>query len=395
MRETGRGGSGEEPGAVAGVAVAAAVAVLERQQEEQRGTKPSDVRQRHPIAAAGVSRHSSGSGVGGVRETIARLHSKFSGVGRSGGNGGVSPTFSLFRDTKQDTDEKSRKHVNSVRRNDLPCLRKKEPDNAEVKSNNVVTEEEDCFSDIRKSPSTKNISSLVRNNSVVATLNESSLSSLDSKTQDVQKSRSSGTPVGKSKVEIPFRSTKCLMNDSKGSARKQQFVPKLSTVSDNDRRGNTLPSSSSTESVDRHDGCYDDDGPSVRSATLQNDYQLQNIVKGSTSDSNIGRKRPRVIHLREFTSEKCSRTKSNPELASEGVLEQVQLRGVAESSGSSSGTIVLGYPPPPASLPPGNEDHSVSPFGGASSWSSCQPILASAESLGTHARDGRARTLLS
>jgi hypothetical protein len=399
MREIGRGGSGEERGA--GVAVAAAVAILERQQEEQRRVKPSIVRHLQPgdlirTFGAGVSRDSSDSSVSSVGDTVARLQSRFSGVDRSVGNSVSPPSSSVGREAKQHTDAKPGNHVNSVRRNDLPSVRKKELDNSDVKSNHVVTEKEECFNDIRKSPSTKNISSLVRNNSVVSTLNNAPLSSFDSKTQDVQKFLSGGTPVGAAEVDIPFRSgsTQCRINDSKGSSGKQQFVSKLSTGNDSSRRGKVQRSSSATEALDQHDRCDDDDGlgaSCARNDTLQNDDQLQNLVKGSTNDSNIPRKRPRVIHLRESASEKGSRTKSNPELASERVVQQTQLQGAAESADlRSSGRIVLEYPSPPHSLPPEDEDHSGSPVTGGSSPSSSQRILASSESLGSYTHTGRA-----
>jgi hypothetical protein len=377
MREIGRGGNGEE--GAAGVAVAAAVAILERQQEEQRRAKLPVVRHRQRddlirTAGAAVSRDSSDSNASSVGETIARLQSRFSGAGRCVRNS-VSPPSSVGRENKQETDAKSGKHVNSLIRDHLPPLRKKESDNSDVKSNHAVAEKEECFNDIRKSPSTKNISFLVRNNSVVSTPNNAALSSLDSNTQDVQKSLSGAT--------------QCVINDNKRSLDKHQFLSKLSADSNSNGPGQIQRSSSAKETLDHHDGCdYDDDdsgASSLRNDTLQSEGLLQNLVKGSTSDSNIPRKRPRVIHLRDSASKKESRTKSTPELASEPVVQQTSSQGAAESAGPpSSGRAVLDYPPPPPSLQPECEDHSGSPFTGGSSESSSQRLLTSPESLGSY-----------
>ncbi|XP_021923698.1 uncharacterized protein LOC110831714 isoform X6 [Zootermopsis nevadensis] len=375
MPEIGRRGTGEELGG-AGVAVAAAVAILEKHQEDQRRTRPPVVRrQQHGdlIPGAGVT------SVNCVGETIARLQNRFS-AGRSVGNS-VSPSYtssSVSRETKQDAD--------IAGRDDYPSVWKNEQDNCDVKSNYVVTGHDQRFNDIHKSPSTKNISSLVCNNSVVSTLNKGSSTSLDTKTQSAQKL------VSDCKVEIYFPpgSTQCLMNAAKRSSGKQHSLSEsLSTGNDSHGSCDVQWSSSHPEAVDHHDGCddYGDLGvSSMKNDTFQNDYQVQNVVKESASDRNIPPRRPRVICLRASASENVSRTKSDPELASEYVAQQRQLWDDAESASSSPSSGLGGvseYLRQPSSVPQENEDHRGSPAtGGSLSSGSSRRILASSESLG-------------
>jgi hypothetical protein len=265
----------------------------------------------------------------------------------------------------QDADQKSMKHVSSPRGNEWTSVRKKEPDNSEVKTNHVVTENEG----IRKSPSTKNISSLVRCNPISPTRNIA--------TQDLQKCFGDGA----NKVEISSQSSPVQRN--KPLSVKQKFHSDLS----NEESGEVKRSSSAEDIVDQHDD-YDDDGlgaSSVRSEDLRTDPQLQISVKGSTSDSNIPRKRPRVIRLRDSVT-KNDRSKSSPEVTSEpakGDTENAELSAGPQSRNSTA-KIVLEYPPPPPSPPPECEDVSSSSPTGGSSPSNSGRIVASAESLGTY-----------
>lgn len=386
MRETGRGSSGQE--GVVGVTVAAAVAILERQQQEQRRVAPSVVRhcQRgdiNRVIGKGVSRDSSDCSVSSVGGTVARLQSRFSGGGDGVGNS-VSASSSVDTEQKLETDKKSGKHVNNPRRNELSSV-KKEPVNFEVTSNHVETEEEGCFNDIRKSPSTKNISSLVRNNSVVPTPNNLALSTSDSKIQDVQKSLEGDTSSRTCKVEILTASsqTQCPINNSKISSVKQQFQSSLSTSGESKDPGHLHRSSSAKDTRHHHDPC-NYDGGALGADSLRNvntDCQLQNSVKGSISDSNIPRRRPRVIHLREDSSvtKKDSWPKSRPEVASEPDGGQTKGAGVAA---------VLDYPPPPPSPPPEYEGRSCYPSTGGSSPSGVGRIPVPTKSLGSYIRRG-------
>ncbi|XP_033606375.1 uncharacterized protein LOC111861588 isoform X4 [Cryptotermes secundus] len=358
MLYVGRGAKGEEGGT--GVTVAAAVAILERQQEEQRHTAPSRIRhhQRGDLNSTfepGVSRDSSDSSVSSVGETIARLKSRF---GSSGvGSGAVSCSASARDSLVQDADQKSMKHVSNARRNEWTSVRKKEPDNSEVKTNHVVKENEG----IRKSPSTKNISSLVRSNPIVPTRGITTLSSSDPETQDLC------FGDGANKVDISSQSSPVQCNKTLSV---KQFQSDLS----NEESGEVKRSSSAEDILDQHDD-FDDDGLgacSVRSEDLRDDLQIS--VKGSTSDSNIPRKRPRVIRLRDCVT-KIDRSKSSPEVASEPAKGDTEDAG--PQSRNSTAQIVLEYPPPPPSPPPECEDVS-----GGSSPSSSGRIVTSAESLG-------------
>jgi hypothetical protein len=391
MLHVGRGCKGEEDGV--GVTVAAAVAILERQKEEQRRTAPSLIRHRkrddlNSTAEPGVSRDSSDSSVNSIGETIARLRSRF-GVGGVGK--GVSSRSAVDRELVQDAGQKSMKHVNNSRRNELTSVRRKEPDNFEVKTNRVVTGDEGGVNGIRKSPSTKNISSLVRNNSVVPTRNTATLPSSDSKTQDLQKSLVDNTPDGTSKLETSSRSSP--IQCDKTSSVKQKFQSEFS----NQDPGEVKRSSSAEEIPDQHDD-YDDDGlgaASVRNEDLHIDPELQISVKGSTSDSKIPRKRPRVIHLRDSVT-KNDRSKSSPEVASEPARELTEGVALSTSPQSRDATvrIVLEYPPPPPSPPPECEDRSGSPLTGGSSPSSSGRIVASGESLGSYSMTRTVKALL-
>jgi hypothetical protein len=374
MLYIGRGAKGED--CATGITVAAAVAIVDRQQEEQIRTAASLIRRHqrgdlNSTVEPGVSRDSSDSSVSSIGETIARLKSRFggSGVGRSV----VSCSASARELVVQDADQKSMKHVSSPRRNELTSVRKKEPDNSEVKTNHVVAENEG----IRKSPSTKNISSLVRSNPIVPTRNIATLSSSDPKTQDLQKCFGDGA----NKVEILSQSSP--IQCSKTLSVKQKFQSEISSK----ESGEVKRSSSAEDIIDQHDD-YDDDGlgaSSVRSEDLRTDPQLQISVKGSTSDSNIPRKRPRVIRLRDSVT-KNDRSKFSPEVTSEpakGDTETAELSAGPQSHNSTA-KIVLEYPPPPPSPPPECEDVSGSSLTGGSSPSNSGRIVASAESLGTY-----------
>jgi hypothetical protein len=356
--------------------VAAAVAILERQQEEQRRTEPSLIRhhQRGDLNSTvepGVSRDSSDSSVSSIGETIARLKNRFggSGVGKS-----VVSCSALARElVVQDADQKSMKHVNSLRRNELASVRKKEADNCDVKTNHVVTENEG----IRKSSSTKNITSLVHSNPIVPARNTEIFSSSDPKTQDLHKCFGDCAQ----KVEISSQSSPIQCN--KTLSVKQKLQSEFSNEAPRE-----VKRSSSAEDILDHHNDYDDDGlgaSSVRSEDLRTDPQLQVSVKGSTSDSNIPRKRPRVIRLRGSVT-KNDRSKSSPEVTSEpakGDIENAALSAGPQSRNSTV-KIVLEYPPPPPSPPPECEDASGSSPTGGSSPSNSGRIVASTESLGTY-----------
>jgi hypothetical protein len=261
------------------------------------------------------------------------------------------------------------KHVSGPRRNELTSVRKKESDNSEVKTNHVVIENEG----IRKSPSTKNISSLVRGNPVAPTRSIATLSSSDPKTKDLQKCFGDGA----NKVEISSQSSPIQCN--KTLSVKQKFQSELS----NEESEEVKRSSSAEDTLDQHDD-YDDDGlgaSSVRSEDVNTDPQLQISVKGSTSDSNIPRKRPRVIRLRDSVTNN-DRSKSSPEVTSEPAKGDTE--DAAPQSRNPTAKIVLEYPPPPPSPPPECEDISGSSLTGGSSPSISGRIVASGESLGTY-----------
>lgn len=344
MREIGRGGSsnGKERGA--GVTVAAAVAILERQQEEQRRTAPP-VRHRlrgdlSRTAEAEISRDSSDSSVNCVGETVARLQNKFSA-------GGVAGNVSSSVDAEQKHGADA-KHVTRPKLKEFTSSRTKEPDNSDVKANRVVTERERGVNEIRKSPSTKNISSLVRNNSVASTLKTATLSSSDANTQDVRKCAGAELSTG-------------------DTGRDPADWQRLSSAKD----------------ILYH--CDDCDVDSLGAASLGNETLRHPhfCVKGSTSDGNIPPKRPHVIHLRNAGS-KDNRPQSNPEVASGPGRQRTQSAGGAEGplSNSSSVKIALEYPPPPPSSPP-EYDSRGSPFTGGTSTSNSRRILAATESLGS------------
>lgn len=344
MREIGRGGrsNGKERGA--GVTVAAAVAILERQQEEQRRTAPPvNHRLRGDLSRnteGGISRDSSDSSVSSVGETIARLQNKFSA-------GGVADNVSssVEAEPKHRADAE---HVTRPKLKESTSARTKEPGNSDVKANRVVTERERGVNEIRKSPSTKNISSLVRNNSVPSTLKTAALSSSDAKTKDARKCAGAELSTG---------------DTGRDPTDRQRL-------------------SSAKDILDHCDDCDDD---SLGAASLGNEtlHHPQVSVKGSTSDGNIPLKRPRVIHLRDAGS-KDNRPKSNPEVASGPGRQRAQSAGGAEGplSNSSSVKISLEYPPPPPSSPPEYDSRS-SPFTGGTSTSNSRCILAATESLGS------------
>lgn len=374
MLHVGRGC--KDAGGSAGVTVSAAVAILERRQEEQRRTAPSAVRhlQRggdlNSRARPGVLRDSSDSSVGSIGETIARLKSRFcvSGVGSS-----AVSCSAPARDAVRDAAHTSmKKHGNSLRRNELTTVNKRDTGNYEVKTNHVATDSEGSVGGIRKSPSTKNISSLVRNNSAVPARSVSTLSSSDSKPQDLRKCFGYDTPDDTCKGDIsPVQCEETLEAQHK-------FGAELSNV----RR-----SISTEDVVDQH-ADFNDDGlgaTTQRSGDLRTDAQV--AVKYSTSDSNIPRKRPRVIHLRDAVT-KNGISKGSPEVASragEGETEVAAPWAGPPQARNSSAKIVLEYPPPPPSPPPEleGEDVSGSSLTGGSSPSNSARIVASAESLGT------------
>jgi hypothetical protein len=361
MLYSGCGGKGAEGGG--GVTVTAAVAFLERRQEEQRRTAPSPVRrlQRCSDLNSGAEpRDSSESSASSIGETIARLKSRF---GSSGGSCSASASEPL-----QDGDQKSmKKHAKSVGRNELASVRKREPDNSDVKTDHVATESEGNVSGIRKSPSTKNISSLVRNNSVLPPRNIATLSLSDSKTQDLRKCLGYGTPGGTSKVISP-RSSPVPCDET--LSEKQGSQSELSSKVPGDVRR----SSSAEDVLDQHDD-FDDDG--LGATSLRTDPHI--VVKQSTSDSNIPRKRPRVIHLRDSVTSSEVASQPDGDDTGNGELSAgpLQLR-------NSTAKIVLEYPPPPPSPPPECEDGSSCSLNGGSSPSDSGRIVASAESLGTY-----------
>ena len=339
MREIGRGGSSKEKERGAGVTVAAAVAILERQQEEQRRTA-TPVRHRlrgdlNRTTETGVSKDSSDSSVSSVGETIVRLQNQFS-------TGVVTDNVSSSVDVEpKRTDAK---HFTRPKRKEYTSARTKEPDI----SDRAVTERETGVNEIRKSPSTKNISSLVRNISVASTLKTATLSSSDAKTQDVRRCAGAQLSTG-STGRVP--------------ADWQQL-------------------SSTKDVLNHYDDCNDDalGAACVGTETL---HHPQSSVKGSTSDGYITPKRPRVINLRDVGS-KDNRPKSNPEVASGPGLQRGQSAGGAEVplSTSSSVKIALEYPPPPSSTPP-EYDSRGSPFTGGTSASNSLRILAATESEGS------------
>lgn len=344
MREIGRGGSsnGKERGA--GVTVAAAVAILERQQEEQRRTAPP-VRHRlrgdlSRATEAGISRDSSDSSVSSVEETIARLHNKLS-------TGGVAGNVSSSVDAGQKHGADA-KHVIRPKLKEFTYARTKEPDSSDVKASRVVTEGERGVNEIRKSPSTKNISSLVRNNSVASTLKTTTLSSSDAKTQDVRKCDGAELSTG-------------------DTGRDPADWQRLSSAKD---------------ILDHCDDC-DDDYLGAASSGNETLHHPQFCVKGSTGDGNVPFKRPRVINLRDAGS-KDNRPKSNPEVALRPGRRRAQSAGGAEGplSNSSSVKVALEYPPPPPSSPP-EYDSRGSTFTGVTSTSNSCRILAATESLGS------------
>ncbi|GFG29840.1 hypothetical protein Cfor_02455 [Coptotermes formosanus] len=382
MREIGRGGSssGKERGA--GVTVAAAVAILERQQEEQRRTAPP-VRHRlrgdlNRITEAGISRDSSDSSVSSVGETIARLQNRFSADVVAG-----NVVSSADKELKQHTDAKSVKHVTRPNRNEFISGRTKEPDNSDVKTKRVVTERERGVHEIRKSPSTKNISSLVRNNSVVSTLNTEALSPLDSKTQDVRKCVGDGTHGGVSDLSLSD-GTQFIVSENTSSS-EQTYRSELSASNTGSDPSNLQSSSSAKDVLDHHD---DSDDEGIGAASLRSDTldQPQITLKGFPSDDNIPRKRPRIIHLRD-TGSKDKRPKSNTVAASRTDRQQAQSVGEAGLlSSNSSVNIVLEYPPPPPSLPP-EYGSCGRPLSGGTSASNSRWILASTDSLGSSMHD--------
>ncbi|KAJ9586706.1 hypothetical protein L9F63_019689, partial [Diploptera punctata] len=97
-------------------------------------------------------------------------------------------------------------------------------------------------------------------------------------------------------------------------------------------------SSSAKEALDHKICDYDDDGLEAPSGRLVPDTELHNSV----SESNIPRKRPRIIHTRD---EVPSRTVGN---------------GDSNETHNSSLRIVLEYPPPPTTSPPPH-DYDVRP----------------------------------
>jgi len=344
MREIGRGGSGNGKERGAGVTVAAAVAVLERQQEEQRRTAPPVRHRLHGdlsrTTEAGISRDSSDSSVGSVGETIARLQNKYSAGGVAGN---VSSPVDAEHKHSADAE-----HVTRPKLKEFTSARTKEPDKSDVKANRVLTERERGVNEIRKSPSTKNISSLVRNNSVASTLKTATFSSSDANTQDVRKCAGAKLSTG-------------------DTGRDPAVWQRLSSAKD---------------ILDHCDDCNDD---YLGAASLGNEtlHHPQFSVEGSTNDGNIPPKRPRVIQLRDAGS-KDNRPKSNPEVTSGPGRQRAQSAGGAEGplSNSSSVKIALEYPPPPPSSPP-EYDSRGSPFTGGTSPSNSRCILAATESLGS------------
>jgi hypothetical protein len=272
-----------------------------------------------------------------------------------------------------------KKHVNSVERNELASVRKREPGNSDVKTDHIAAENEGNVSGIRKSPSTKNISSLVRNNPVVPPRNIATLSSSDSKTQDLRKCFGYRTPGGTSQVISPRSSP--VPCDETLSAKQGSHLELSSKVAGDVRR-----SSSAEDILDQHDD-FDDDGlgaTSLRSEDIRTDPHI--VVKQSTSDSNIPRKRPRVIHLRDSVT-KNDISKCSSEVASQqdgDETENGELSAGPLQSRNSTAKIVLEYPPPPPSPPPECEDGSSCSLNGGSSLSNSGRIVASAESLGTY-----------
>jgi hypothetical protein len=371
MREIGRG---------AGVTVAAAVAILERQQEEQRRTAPPvRLRLRGDLSQtteAGISRDSSDSSVSSVGDTIARLQGRFS----AGSVAGDVLSSSVDAELKQNTDAKSAKHFTRPKRSEFAPARRKVPDSFDVKANRVVTEK--GVTEIRKSPSTKNISALLRNSAAVTTPSTATLSSSDSKTQDLRKCVGNGTP---SSVNDCSRSdaTHRVINDSNSSSTEQTFRSDLSTSNTRRDPGNLQRLLSAKDVLDHHDRHHDYSlgGASARTETLRHP---QIIVEGSKSDGNVPRKRPRVIHLRDTDSQDKG-PKSNPEVAPVPHRQQAQSTGEIEAlpSNNSSVKIVLEYPPPPPSPPPENDTCGPLLTGGTSA-SNSRRILATTESLGSY-----------
>jgi hypothetical protein len=356
MLYSGCGGKGAEGGG--GVTVTAAVAVLERRQEQQRRAAPSSVHHRQR-RVGDLSSAAEESGVSGIGETIARLRNRF----------GVSCS-ALAGQSLQNDQKSMKKHVDSVLRGELPSAGKGEEDNSDA-----VAENERNLGGIRKSPSTKNISSLARNNSLVPPRNIATLSSSDSSTQDLRKCFG----YGASKVETSPRASPVPCHETLSDKQGSQLELSSKVAGDVKR------SSSAEDILDQHDD-FDDDGlgaTSLRSEDLRTDPHV--VVKQSTSDSNIPRKRPRVIHLRDSAT-KSSASKCRSEAASQPAgdeTEDGELSAGPLQSRNPAAKIVLEYPPPPPSPPPECEDSSGCSLTGGSSPSDSGRIVASAESLGT------------
>lgn len=316
--------------------MAAAVAILERQQEEQgRTAPPVRHRQRGDLSQtteAGISRDSSDSSVSSVGETITRLQNQF-------GAGGVAGNVSSSVDAEP-------KRITRPKRQEFIPARTKEPDSSDVKANRVVTERERGVNEIRKSPSTKNISSLVRNNSVPSTLKTATSS--DAKTRDVRN----------------FAVAELSAGDAGSDPTDWQRLSSAKNILDH---------------------CDDCDYTALGAASLGNEtfHHPQFSVKESTSDGNIPSKRPRVIHLRD-AGRKDNRPKSNPDVASGPRRQREQSAGGTEGPllNSSSVKIASEYPPPPPSSPPEYGSRG-STFTGGTSTNNSRRILAATESLGS------------
>ena len=302
MREAGRGEEGTP-----GVTVAAAVAILERQPEEQR-------------------RNSARPRLG---EKVAFLQSRLCGASSPPSKAAKSKYSDKF--SKSDCEE-TKKQEGAV--------------------NHVIKNEGACFSEIKKSSSTKNISALIQGNSTVPDLKNVNFSSGEPKKSDLQK---------KSPSSVNFKTEK---PPPEFSPKQNQLKPPPSKAACELQR-----SSSTKEALDRKICDYDDDGLEEPSGRLHSDSELHNSV----SDSNIPRKRPRVIHLRDSAKDGRVEPKSPPEAL-----------GNSNETHNSSVRIVLEYPPPPTTSPPPEYDERPgSALTGASSPLSAQRMV-STDSLGSY-----------
>ncbi|XP_069695485.1 uncharacterized protein Liprin-beta isoform X3 [Periplaneta americana] len=406
MREAGCGGSdGEEGGS--GVTVAAAVAILERQHEQQRRTTPSVVSRRQ-------RKQQSGEGVSDVRvnkgkDNISQLQSRFGGgvnsvspsssaqpetVLKSGKSGKSTKRSDLSTEEElencevptkllKENDEAcfdgiheptSNKSVDNTSKNEVSSVEGSVPENSEILTDKSVENDERNHNEICKSSSIKNLSDLVRSNSVVSTLNNVTLSA--PKTQDSQDTSRVviGSVGDTSNLEILSKSS-----TKKCNANKKSSQSNFSNKINGKIPGELQRSPSSKESLDYHSACdYDESRLGEADERSKTSEELQNSVKGSTSDSSIPHKRPRVINLRNSSSCKdATRSKSNPEVTSDVIGQQKSLSSQFRSAESASVRIVLEYPPPPSSSPPSQYG---SPLPGGSPSSSAR-VTASTDSL--------------